>query len=43
VQRLQQEAGEHCQEVHEHLVEEPRDLGQVQADEIWVKAPGRRA
>jgi hypothetical protein len=40
VQRVQTAAGEHCQAVHEHLVEQPRDLGQVQADEIWVKAQG---
>jgi hypothetical protein len=40
VQRLQEAAGEHCEAVHEYLVEEPRDLGQVQADEIWVKAQG---
>jgi len=33
-------AGEHCQQVHEHLVEQPRDLGQVQADEIRVKHQG---
>ncbi len=40
VKRYQQEAGQHCQAVHEHLVAQPRDLGQVQADEIWVKAHG---
>jgi transposase-like protein len=40
VQRVQTAAGEHCQAVHEHLVEQPRDLRQVQADEIWVKAQG---
>ena len=28
------------QQVHEHLVEQPRDLGQVQADEIRVKMQG---
>ncbi len=33
-------AGEHCEQVHEHLVEQPRDLGQVQADEIRVKHQG---
>jgi transposase-like protein len=33
----QARAGAHCQQVHEHLVEQPRDLGAVQADEIWVK------
>jgi hypothetical protein len=30
-------AGRHGQAVQEHLVEQPRDLGQVQADEIRVK------
>lgn len=40
VKRVQTAAGEHCQEVHEHLVEQPRDLQHVQADEIWVKARG---
>ena len=40
VQRYAAEAGQHCQEVHAHLVEQPRDLGQVQADEMWVKAQG---
>lgn len=40
VKRMQAEAGAHCQAVHEHLVEQPRDLVQVQADEIWVKAQG---
>lgn len=30
-------AGKHCEQVHEHRVEQPRDLGQVQADEIRVK------
>ena len=36
----QQRAGEHCQQVHQHLVPQPRDLGQVQADEIRVKYQG---
>jgi hypothetical protein len=36
----QTRAGKHCQKVHEHLVEQPRDLGHVQADEIRVKAQG---
>lgn len=40
VQRVQAAAGAHCQTVHEHLVEQPRDLQHVQADEIWVKAQG---
>ena len=34
----QKRAGKHCQEAHEHLVEnEQHDLQQVQADEIKVK------
>lgn len=33
----QARAGEHCEQVHAHLVQQPRDLGQVQADEIRVK------
>jgi transposase-like protein len=36
----QKGAGQHCQQVHEHLVEQPRDLGQVQGDEIRVKMQG---
>jgi transposase-like protein len=40
VKRMQEKAGEHCQQAHEHLVEQPRDLGHVQADEVWVKAQG---
>ena len=40
VKRVQEQTGGHCQEVHEHLVEQARDLVQVQADEIWVKAQG---
>lgn len=34
-------AGRQSRAVHEHLVEEPRDLGQVQADELRVKTQGR--
>lgn len=30
-------AGQHCEHVHEHLVQQPRDLGHVQADEIRAK------
>ena len=30
----QRRAGIHCQKVHQRLVQQPRDLGQVQADEI---------
>ena len=33
-------AGHQGQAVHAHLVEQPRDLGQVQADEIRVKRQG---
>ena len=40
VQAWQQRAGQHCQQVHEHLVAQPRDLGQVQADEIRAKLQG---
>jgi transposase-like protein len=39
-----QRAGQHCQQVHEHLVQHnPVDLQHVQADELWVKLVGRRA
>ena len=34
-------SGQQGQAVQEHLVEQPRDLGQVQADEIRVKTQGR--
>ena len=33
-------AGEHSQAVHEHLVQQPRDLGQVQMDELRIKQQG---
>jgi transposase-like protein len=33
----QKKAGGHCEQVHKALVEQPRDLVQVQADEIRVK------
>src|SRR2546423_12264682 len=33
-------SGRHGQAVHEYLVEQPRDLGQVQADELRVKKQG---
>jgi transposase-like protein len=36
----QRHAGIHCQKIHQHLVQQPRDLGQVQADEIRVKYQG---
>jgi transposase-like protein len=39
----QARAGDHCQRVHEHLVEQGQvDLGHVQADELWVKVVGRK-
>lgn len=41
VQEWQTCAGVHCQQVHAHLVQQPRDLGQVQADEIRVKQQGQ--
>lgn len=38
VTHWQKKAGEHCKQMHQHLVEQsPRDLQQVQADEIYVK------
>ncbi len=39
----QTRAGQHCQAVHEHLVETGQvDLQHVQADEVWVKLVGRK-
>ncbi len=35
-------AGAHCEAVHNEMVVRPRDLGQVQADEIRVKTQGGR-
>jgi transposase-like protein len=36
-------AGGHCQQVHEHLVQQGQvDLQHVQADELWVKLVGQR-
>jgi transposase-like protein/IS1 family transposase len=40
VMRWMARGGGHGQAVQEHLVEQPRDLGQVQADEIRVKKQG---
>jgi transposase-like protein len=37
----QERAGRHSQAVQEHLVQQPRELEHVQADEIRVKAQGR--
>jgi len=36
-------AGQHCEQVHTHLVQQGQvDLGHVQADELWIKLVGRR-
>jgi transposase-like protein len=41
VNTWQARAGAHCQTVHRHLVQsQPRDLGQVQADEIRARIQG---
>jgi len=40
VSNWQKRAGQHCEQVHKSLVEKPKDLGQVQADEIRVKQQG---
>jgi len=38
------QTGQHCQQVHEHLVQQGQvDLQHVQADELWVKLAGQRA
>ncbi len=36
----QARAGQHCEQVHAHWVQRPRDLGQVQLDELRVKKQG---
>lgn len=36
----QARAGQQCEQVHEQLVQQPRDLGQVQLDELRVKKQG---
>jgi transposase-like protein len=41
VQDWQARAGQHGEQVHQHLVQRPRDLGHVQADEIRVKQQGQ--
>ena len=42
IENWQKKAGEHCKELHQHLVvNQPRDLGQVQADEIRAKLQKR--
>jgi len=39
----QARAGEHCQAVHEHIVEQGQvDVQHVQADELWIKMVGRK-
>jgi transposase-like protein len=40
VYALLQDAGQHCERVHEHLVQQPRELQHVQADELRVKLQG---
>src|ERR687892_1014172 len=43
VAQWQARAGEHCQEVHRYRVEQGQvELGQVQADELWIKGVGER-
>ncbi len=38
-----QRAGQHCQQVHQYLVQQGQiDLQHVQADELWVKLVGQR-
>lgn len=41
VMNWQERAGKHSQAVHEHLVQKPRELVHVQADEVRVKAQGQ--
>lgn len=40
VQDWQARARQHCERVDEHLVQQPRDLGQVQADDMRSKMQG---
>jgi transposase-like protein len=40
VRNWMEKSGQHAQQVHQHLVERPRSLGQVQADELRIKAQG---
>ncbi len=38
----QARSGQHCSgQIHQHLVQQPRELGHVQADEVRVKAQGK--
>jgi hypothetical protein len=41
VKSWQERTGQHCQALHQTLVQVPRDLEHVQADEIRVKAQGQ--
>lgn len=38
----QQRAGKHCQQIHKALVQQPRNLSHVEADEIRVRAQKRQ-
>lgn len=40
VRRWEAASGRHCQQVHEHVVEQPRSHPQIQADELRVKGQG---
>lgn len=40
VYALLQEAGQHCERLHQHVVQRPHDLGHLQADELRVKLQG---
>ena len=40
VQDWHRRAGQHCERVHTQLVQQPQDLGHVQADELRVKVQG---
>lgn len=43
VANWQARAGQHCQRVHEHIVQQGHvDLQHVQADELWVRMVGKR-
>ncbi len=41
VRNWMDKASQHCQTAHQQLIEQPRRLGQVQADEIRVKQQGK--
>lgn len=41
VSAWQAEAGQHCQKIHQHLVERPRELMHLQMDEIRAKLQGQ--